>query len=101
MAERKKRPDSGLLVRGSLYTLRRKCGKENCRCRKGYLHETPVLTYKVGGEAKILSLRDEDLPRVREAIERYREAKGALEARALAGIEALRTELAERRRGGG
>ncbi len=100
MAERKKRPDSRLLVRGSLYTLRRKCGKENCRCRKGPLHETPVLTYKVRGEAKILALREGDLPRVREALERYREAREALEARALAGIETLREELAERRSGG-
>ena len=27
------------LLPGSLYTLRRKCGKPNCRCSRGELHE--------------------------------------------------------------
>lgn len=27
------------LLPGSLYTLRRKCGKPNCRCNRGELHE--------------------------------------------------------------
>ena len=31
------------LLPGSLYTLRRKCGKPNCRCSRGELHEGTVL----------------------------------------------------------
>jgi hypothetical protein len=38
------------LPRGSLVTLRRRCGKPSCRCADGErLHETPALSYSDGG----------------------------------------------------
>lgn len=40
------------------------------------------------------------MPDVKKALERYKKERDALEARALAGIEALRARLAERRGGG-
>ncbi len=33
----------GLMVRGTLYTFRRRCGKKNCRRHKGEPHESPAL----------------------------------------------------------
>jgi hypothetical protein len=33
-----------LVLRGSLITLRRKCGRPGCRCARGALHETPALS---------------------------------------------------------
>ncbi len=33
------------LLRGALFTLRRKCGKPTCRCATGEPHETPALAY--------------------------------------------------------
>lgn len=90
-----------LLVRGSLYTMRRKCGKENCRCRDGEPHETEALAYSIKGHLRILTLRPEDVPRVREALKRYREAKADLETEAVSGIARLRSEIegAKGRRG--
>lgn len=38
------------LLPGSLYTLRRRCGKPNCRCAEGQLHASTVLSYR--GEQK-------------------------------------------------
>lgn len=32
------------LIRGSVYNLRRKCGKKVCRCQDGFLHESWVLS---------------------------------------------------------
>ena len=32
------------LIRGSVYQLRRKCGKGTCRCQEGHLHESWVLS---------------------------------------------------------
>lgn len=32
------------LIRGSVYNLRRKCGKDGCRCQEGQLHESWVLS---------------------------------------------------------
>jgi hypothetical protein len=93
MGEKVSRRRRDLVLRGSLYTMRRRCGKGNCRCRKGELHETPALSYRVGGQARILTLRPEDVPRVKAATERYRRAKAQLEARAEADIETLRGEI--------
>jgi len=91
------------MARGSIYTLRGKCGKKNCHCwRDGVLHETPALSYSVGGRTRLITLKEEDVPGVRKAIERYKEAKDSLEAEALKGIETLRMEIEARRtRGGG
>lgn len=98
MADGRKRAGR-LMVRGSIYTLRGKCGKENCRCHRGEPHETPALSYSLKGKTHIIYLRPEEVPGVREALKRYREARESLEAEALAGIETLRREV-EARRGG-
>jgi hypothetical protein len=40
---------SGRLVRGSLQTLRRRCGKPRCRCTRGQLHESLVFVDRTSG----------------------------------------------------
>lgn len=79
------------LVRGSLITLRRRCGRPNCRCVEGAAHETPALSYSHEGRTHTVTLAADDLPAVRAALERYAVARQHLEDEALAGIEALRT----------
>lgn len=81
------------LVRGTLFTLRRKCGKANCRCATGDAHESPALAYPEGGLTKTLSLTHADLDQVRAALERYERARSALDASADAGIAELRASL--------
>jgi len=83
------------LVRGSLITLRRRCGKINCRCADGVPHETPALSYSAEGRTRTVTLRPEDVPVVQAALERYAAARQRLEDEALAGIDSLR---ARRRR---
>ena len=83
------------LVRGSLITLRRRCGRPNCRCAEGAPHETPALSYSLEGRTRTLTLRPEDVPMVRAALERYSAARQRLEDEALAGIEALRARIAD------
>jgi hypothetical protein len=82
------------LVRGSLITLRRRCGKPNCRCADGVAHETPALSYSLEGRTRTLTLRPEDVPVVRAALERYAAARQRLEGEALDGIEVLRARSA-------
>ena len=82
------------LVRGSLITLRRRCGKANCRCAEGAPHETPALSYSVHGHTRTVTLRAEDVPAVEAALQRYALARQRLEDEALAGIETLRARLA-------
>src|SRR5660397_146173 len=84
----------------SLITLRRKCGNAGCRCATGEPHETPALSYSVGGRTKMLTLRAEDVPAVAAAVARYRTAVKALEAEARAELAALLDAVAARRAGG-
>lgn len=85
-----KRPSSTMgsdvLVRGSLITLKRKCGKATCSCVEGELHATPALSYSVKGTTHILTLRTCDVPAIRRALMNYRMAVAKLEKEALAGI---------------
>ena len=78
------------ILRGSLITLRRKCGSHACRCLKGSLHETPVLSYSLKGATKMLALRSQDVAKVAAALNRYQHSLRTLDQQALAGIHALR-----------
>lgn len=41
------------LVRGRVYNLRRKCGKDGCRCQEGHLHESWVLSVPEQGRKRM------------------------------------------------
>ena len=86
-----------LIVRGSLITLRRKCGTKTCRCAAGKPHETPALSYSLGGATKMLTLRAQDVREIRTALKRYQKAVESLEREALAGIGALRRRAQKQR----
>lgn len=82
-----------VVVRGSLITLKRKCGKPNCGCADGEPHETPALSYSLHGRTKMVTLRKEDLPKVRTALRAYQRAAKQLEQEAVNGIRQLRREI--------
>jgi hypothetical protein len=85
------------LLRGVLFTLRRRCGKANCRCATGEPHESPALAYPEGGRTRTLTLHPSDVAAVTAALARYAAAKAALDARADAELAALRARRAARR----
>lgn len=82
---------------GSLITLRRKCGKANCRCATGTPHESPALSYSVAGRTKILTLTDEEVPAVAAAVAHYRQTVTALEDQARTELDALVARVQARR----
>lgn len=85
------------MVRGTVITHRRRCGKANCRCATGEaLHESVVLSYSEGNRTKFLMLRPAEVEPVREATERFRNAKARLEAQANAGLAELAARLGRR-----
>ena len=90
MAKEKGKQD---LYRGSIVTLRRRCGKPNCRCKDGKPHETPALSYSVKGRTRMLTLREADVPKVKAGLARYRKELAALDAGALRGIERMRKKI--------
>lgn len=79
-----------LLLRGSLITLRRKCGKPSCHCAEDAPHESPALSISVRNVTQIVTLRREDVAQVRNALRRYQQALAELDRKALRGISLLR-----------
>jgi len=63
------------LLPGSLYTLRRKCGKPNCRCNRGELHESTVLSYRGQGRPRNISPLPEQLESLRAMTHNYRRCR--------------------------
>ena len=89
-----------LVLRGSLTTFRRRCGKPTCHCASGEPHESPALVLTEGGRTKTVTLRDEEVPEVRAALARYQRARDDLEQAAEEGLGVLRARRAARRGGG-
>jgi hypothetical protein len=87
------------MLRGSLITMRRRCGKPTCRCAAGTaLHEGPALSVSLSGRSVTVSLHPEQVPAVAAALARYQAARDALEAQANAGVRALRDRGRDRDR---
>ncbi len=82
------------LLRGALFTLRRRCGKATCHCAQGDPHESPALAYPAAGRTKTLTLTQADVPEVAAALARYAKAKAQLDAAAEAQLVALRARRA-------
>lgn len=71
------------MLRGVLFTLSRRCGRENCRCAAGEPHASPALAFPQGGRTRTMA--------------RYEQARARLDAQAEAGIQALRARQQARR----
>ena len=85
------------VLRGSLFTLRRRCGTPTCRCADGEGHASPALAYPAGGRTKTLTLTEPEAAEVAAALARYSQAKADLDERAAAGLTALLARVAARR----
>jgi len=78
-----------LIIRGSVVKVRRKCGKEDCRCMQGKMHQTWALSYSYRGRTKMIPLRPQHISIARKAINRYKKEMAQLESKALNGIKQL------------
>ena len=77
------------MLRGTVLTHQRRCGKPNCRCASGEQHEEVILSYSQASRARSVRLPAELIEPVRAATERYRQAREQLEATGNAGLETL------------
>lgn len=91
------RRGKALVLRGTLTTFRRRCGKPNCRCAAGEPHESPALVVTQGTRSKTITLRADDVAEVAAALQRYADELRALDAAADEGLASLRARLAARR----
>jgi len=65
------------LLPGSLYTLRRKCGKPSCHCTRGALHESTILSYRGQGRSQNIAPASEHLDALRTMTGHYRQCRQA------------------------
>ena len=99
------------VVRGSVYELKRKCGKPGCKCAKGELHPSMVLSASEGGRTKIRAIPRGMLTDVKVRVRRYQQFRrsrarlGEIHKKMLSIIdemEAMRTEpMTPEKAGGG
>jgi hypothetical protein len=65
------------LIRGSVYRLRRKCGKVICRCQQGQLHESWVLAVPEKGVKRMRTVPEGRRLQWQQMTERYRRFRRA------------------------
>jgi hypothetical protein len=86
-----------VLLRGSLITLRRRCGKPSCHCARGQPHSSPALSFSTQGKTRILTLTPDLLAEVRLALRHYRRQQQSLERQADVGLRQLARRLQKAR----
>jgi hypothetical protein len=84
------------MLRGTLITMRRKCGKPTCRCAAGDLHEGPALSVSLSEKSITITLAPAEVPQVQASLERYRIKQDSLKEQATAGVDALRARKTRR-----
>ena len=66
------------MARGTVYILKRKCGKENCRCQKGKLHPQICLAWGESGRKYLRPLKGQEIDRYKKLTtnkRRFRKAR--------------------------
>ena len=66
------------MVKGTVYPLRRRCGKPNCRCARGKLHETTVLSASISGRSRLWTVpvaQVEKMSKLTKCYQRFRTAR--------------------------
>jgi hypothetical protein len=87
------------MVQGSFYLLRRKCGKPTCRCARGELHPTWVLTRSEAGQHRLYPVPADQRGSVRRLAREYRrwQRTRALLSKQSSRLVAVVDQLAEHR----
>ncbi len=70
-------PESRKMVKGSVITLARRCGKTGCKCNRGEKHKSKYLSISDGGKTRMIYLKPGMEMKVGEAAERYRGFRSA------------------------
>lgn len=65
------------MVKGSVVTLARRCGKPGCKCNRGEKHKSKYLSISEGGKTRMVYLKPGMEIKVEEAAERYRRFRSA------------------------
>ena len=80
------------VIRGSIFEMKRFCGKKNCSCAKTKTpHRSMFLSFKYEGKTRMVPIRKEQIAHVKERIKNYKELKAAIDELARINAELLRS----------
>ena len=65
----------GRMIKGSLVVNRRRCGKPECRCASGRLHQSLAFTYKQKGKSVLIHIPHHLTAEARQAQQAYQKLK--------------------------
>ena len=65
------------IIKGSVYELKRKCGKKGCKCTKGELHSRMVISSSEKGKTKLRVIPHGFLVEIQTKVKRYQEYRKA------------------------
>lgn len=65
------------MARGTVYKLKRKCGKANCRCIKGKLHKQMCISITRDGKTTLRPIRGKELERLEKLTKFHRRFRKA------------------------
>jgi len=81
------------VIRGSIFEMKRFCGKKNCRCAKAKTpHKSMFLSFKYQGKTQMVPIKKNQIPQLKMRIQDYKELKEAIDELARINAEMLRSE---------
>ena len=63
------------VIKGTVYELKRKCGKPGCKCAQGELHTRMVVSASEKGKTKLQVIPHESLGEIQAKVRRYQELR--------------------------
>lgn len=63
------------VIKGTVYELKRRCGKPGCKCARGELHVRMVVSASEGGKTRLQVIPHGFLVEVRAKVQRYQELR--------------------------
>ncbi len=63
------------VIKGSVYELKRKCGKPGCKCAQGELHRSMVVSASEKGKTKLRVIPQGSLVEVERKVRRYQKLR--------------------------
>jgi hypothetical protein len=85
------------LIRGSVVTMARTCGKARCRCLQGEKHESLYLSVVLDGKRRMVYIPPELEDEVRQRVTAYREVETLTETVSAACVDRVLTRKAQRK----
>ncbi len=81
------------VIRGSIYEMKRFCGKPNCKCKKTETpHRSMALSFSYKGQTKLIPIKKEQIPGIKARMNDYKELKAAIAELTRINAELLRSE---------